>query len=102
MLNNWTTFKTTGTKNNMIAAISSLFFLFSGLDPINNFVSLKTYISENAKAHCYVYFINEDIPDFPRVNIIEKSKVDFFEYLDTIGVEHTQVGSYYFFRKKSK
>ncbi len=102
MLNNWTSFKTTGTKNNMIAAISSLFFLFSGLDPINNFVSLKTYISENAKAHCYVYFINEDIPNFPRVNVIEKSKVDFFEYLDTIGVEHTQVGSYYFFRKKSK
>ena len=86
----------------MIAAISSLFFLLSGLDPIKNFVSLKTYISENAKAHCYVYFINEDIPDFPRVNIIEKNKVDFFEYLDTIGIEHTQVGSYYFFRKKSK
>ena len=86
----------------MIAAISSIFFLLSGLDPIKNFVSLKTYISENAKAHCYVYFINEDIPDFPRVNIIEKSKVDFFEYLDTIGIEHTQVGSYYFFRKKSK
>jgi len=86
----------------MIPMISSLFFLLSGLDPIKNFVSLKTYISENAKAHCYVYFINEDIPDFPRVNVIEKSRVDFFEYLDTIGVEHTQVGSYYFFRKKSK
>jgi hypothetical protein len=86
----------------MIPIISSLFFLLSGLDPIKNFVSLKTYISENAKAHCYVYFINEDIPDFPRVNVIEKSRVDFFEYLDTIGVEHTQVGSYYFFRKKSK
>ena len=86
----------------MIPIISSLFFLLSGLDPIKNFVSLKTYISENAKAHCYVYFINEDIPDFPRVNVIEKSKVDFFEYLDTIGIEHTQVGSYYFFRKKSK
>jgi hypothetical protein len=27
--------------------------------------------------------------------------VDFFNYLDTIGIEHTQVGSYYFFRKKS-
>jgi hypothetical protein len=77
-------------------------FIFSliSLEPVKNFVSLKTYISENAKAHCYVYFINEDIPDFPRVNIIEKSKVDFFEYLDTIGIEHTQVGSYYFFRKK--
>jgi hypothetical protein len=86
----------------MIPIISSLFFLLSGLDPIKNFVSLKTYISENAKAHCYVYFINEDIPDFPRVNVIEKSRVDFFEYLDTIGIEHTQVGSYYFFRKKSK
>ena len=79
-------------------------FIFSliSLEPVKNFVSLKTYISENAKAHCYVYFINEDIPDFPRVNVIEKSKVDFFEYLDTIGIEHTQVGSYYFFRKKSK
>jgi hypothetical protein len=86
----------------MIPIISSLFFLFSSLDPINNFVSLKTYISENAKVHCYVYFINEDIPNFPRVNTIEKSRVDFFEYLDTIGIEHTQVGSYYFFRKKSK
>jgi hypothetical protein len=86
----------------MIPIISSIFFLLSGLDPIKNFVSLKTYISENAKAHCYVYFINEDIPDFPRVNVIEKSRVDFFEYLDTIGIEHTQVGSYYFFRKKSK
>jgi hypothetical protein len=75
-------------------------FLLTSVDPINNFVSLKNYISKNAKAHCYVYFINEDIPDFPRVNIIEKNKVDFFEYLDTIGIEHTQVGSYYFFRKK--
>jgi hypothetical protein len=83
----------------MIPIISSLFFLFSSLDPIKNFVSLKTYISENAKVHCYVYFINEDIPNFPRVNTIEKSRVDFFEYLDTIGIEHTQVGSYYFFRK---
>ena len=79
-------------------------FIFSliSLEPVKNFVSLKTYISENAKAHCYVYFINEDIPDFPRVNIIEKSKFDFFAYLDTIGIEHTQVGSYYFFNKKPK
>jgi len=77
-------------------------FLLTSVDPIKNFVSLKTYISENAKAHCYVYFINEDIPDYPRVNIIEKSKFDFFAYLDTIGIEHTQVGSYYFFRKKPK
>jgi hypothetical protein len=75
-------------------------FLLTSVDPIKNFVSLKTYISENAKAHCYVYFINEDIPDFPRVNIIEKNRVKFFEILDTIDVEHTQVGSYYFFRKK--
>ena len=84
----------------MIPLIS--IFLLTSVDPIKNFVSLKTYISENAKIHCGVYFINEDIPDFPRVNIIEKSRVDFFAYLDTIGVEHSQVGSYYFFRKKPK
>lgn len=79
-------------------------FIFSliSLEPVKNFVSLKTYISENAKAHCNVYFINEDLPDFPRVNIIEKSKFDFFAYLDTIGIEHTQVGSYYFFQRKPK
>ena len=78
-----------------------LLFLIN-LDPIKNFVSLKTYISENAKIHCQVYFINEDIPDYPRVNIIEKSRVDFFAYLDTIGIEHSQVGSYYFFYRKPK
>ena len=83
----------------MIALIS--IFLLTALDPIKNFVSLKTYISENAKVHCNVYFIHEDIPNFPRVNLIEKSKVEFFEYLDTIGVEHSQVGSYYFFQKKN-
>ena len=77
-------------------------FLLTSVDPIKNFVSLKTYISENAKAHCYVYFINEEIPDYPRVNLIEKSKFDFFRYLDTIGIEHTQVGSYYFFRLRSQ
>ena len=54
----------------MIPLIS--IFLLTSLDPVKNFVSLKTYISENAKIHCGVYFINEEIPDFPRVNIIEK------------------------------
>ena len=87
----------------MIPIISSLFFLFSSLDPIKNFVSLNTYISENAKVHCGVYYIyQEEIPNFPRVNIVEKNRVDFFEYLDTIGIEHTQVGGYYYFRKKQK
>ena len=84
----------------MIPALS--IFLLTSVDPIKNFVSLKTYISENAKIHCYVYFINEEIPDFPRVNIIEKSKFDFFAYLDTIGIEHSKVGSYYFFQRKPK
>jgi len=84
----------------MISLIS--IFLLTSLDPIKNFVSLKTYISENAKIHCGVYFINEEIPDYPRVNLIEKSRVDFFAYLDTIGVEHSQVGSYYFFYRKPK
>jgi len=78
------------------------FLILSSLNPINNFVSLITYISENAQVHCYVYFINEDIPDYPRVKLIEKSKLDFFAYLDTIGIEHTKLGSYYFFKKKAK
>jgi len=77
-------------------------FLLTSLDPIKNFVSLKTYISQNAQAHCQVYFINEDIPDFPRVNLIEKNKGDFFAYLDTIDIEHRKLGSYYFFQKKQK
>ena len=84
----------------MIPIIS--IFLLTSVDPIKNFVSLKTYISQNAQIHCQVYFINEDIPDYPRVNIIEKSRVDFFAYLDTIGIEHSQVGSYYFFYRKPK
>ena len=84
----------------MIPALS--IFLLTSVDPVKNFVSLKAYISENAKVHCQVYFINEDIPDFPRVNLIEKNKHDFFEYLDTIGIEHTKVGSYYFFNRKNK
>lgn len=84
----------------MIPALSIL--LLSSTNPIKNFVSLKTYISENAKIHCYVYFINEDIPDFPRVKLIEKNKDEFFTYLDTIDVEHKKIGSYYFFKKKSK
>jgi hypothetical protein len=36
------------------------------------------------------------------VNVIEKSKFDFFAYLDTIGIEHSKVGSYYFFQRKPK
>ena len=84
----------------MIALLN--IFLLSTIDPVNNFVSLKTYISENAKVHCNVYFINEEIPNFPRVNLIEKSKFDFFAYLDTIGIEHSKVGSYYFFQRKPK
>ena len=82
--------------------IPLIIFSLINLDSVKNFVSLKTYISQNAQVHCQVYFINEDIPDFPRVNIIEKSKVDFFEYLDTIGIEHNQVGNYYFFNRKTK
>ena len=82
----------------MLPLISIL--ILSSLDPIKNFVSLKTYISENAKGHCKVYFIDENVPDYPRVNLIEKSRDDFFAYLDTIGIEHTQVGGYFFIKKK--
>ena len=82
----------------MLPLISIL--ILSSLDPIKNFVSLKTYISENAKKHCQVYFIDENIPNFPRVNVIEKNRDDFFAYLDTIGIEHTQLGGYFFIKKK--
>jgi hypothetical protein len=47
-----------------------------------------------------VYFISEDIKDYLRVNLIEKSRDDFFKYLDTIGIEHKQLGGYYFFKAK--
>ena len=77
-------------------------FLLSSVDPIKNFVSLKTYISQNAQEHCKVYFIDENIADYPRVNIIEKSRDDFFVYLDTIGIEHTNNSGYHFFKKKDQ
>ena len=76
-------------------------FLLTSVDPIKNFVSLKTYISQNAQEHCKLYFIYETVPNYPRVNIIEKSKDDFFAYLDTIGIEHTNVGGYIYFFKKA-
>jgi len=59
-------------------------------------------LSQNAQEHCKVYFIYDDIPSFPRVNLIEENREKFFEYLDTIGIEHTQIGGYYFFRKKQQ
>ena len=81
--------------------IPLILFTLINLDPIKNFVSLKTYISQNAQEHCKVYFIYDDIPNFPRVNILEENREKFFEYLDTIGIEHTQIGGYFFFRKKT-
>lgn len=71
--------------------------------PLENFISLKNYISQNAQKYCSVYFIYEDIVDIikkDKSEIIEKNREAFFEYLDTMGIEHTQVGGYYFFKKK--
>ena len=71
--------------------------------PLENFVSLKNYISQNAQKYCSVYFIYEDIVDIiktDKAEIIEKNREAFFEYVDTMGIEHTQVGGYYFFKKK--
>ena len=84
----------------MIALLN--LFIISSSNVIDNFVPLKSYISENAKIYCKAYWIYEDIQDFSRPNIIEKSRDDFFQYLDTIGVEHTNIGGYYFFKKKAK
>ena len=69
--------------------------------PLENYISLKTYISENAQKYCPVYFIYEDIVDVvKRDKKIEENRESFFEFLDTMGIEHTQVGGYYFFKKK--
>lgn len=84
----------------MIPLLSLIQLLSS--DPNKNFVPLKTYISENAKIHCQVYFIDENIKDYPRVNVIEKNRADFFSYLDSVNIEHTQVGGYFFFKQKAK
>ena len=75
--------------------------------PKNNSVSLKTYISENAKVYCRVYWINEDIPDeiIPNIEekkIIEKSEQDFFKTLKKYMIEYHLVGSYYFFNRIQK
>jgi hypothetical protein len=75
-------------------------FLLTSVDPIKKFVSLNTYISQNAKIYCHQYDIDPLMANIVCFNIIEKKSVDFFAYLDTIGVEHTQVGGYFFFRKK--
>ena len=71
--------------------------------PLENFVSLKNYISQNAQKYCPVYFIYEDIVDIIKKDkgeIIEKNREAFFEYLDSIGVGYTFDGYYYYFFKK--
>ena len=77
-------------------------FLLSSVDPIKNFVSLNTYISQNAKIYCVQYDIDPLMTNIVCFNIIEKNRDDFFAYLDTIGIEHTESGSYYFFKKKDQ
>ena len=77
-------------------------FLLTSLDPINNFVSLNTYISQNAQVHCEKYYIDSLMPNIVCPNIKEKNQEAFFAYLDTIGIEHTNNSSYYFFKKKDQ
>ncbi len=79
----------------------NIFLLTSS--PIENFISLKTYISQNAQKYCPIYFnyIEEVIIiKKDKGEIIEKNQDAFFEYLDTIGIEHNNIGGYYFFNKK--
>ena len=75
-------------------------FLLSSLDPVKNIVSLKTYISENAKDYCPVYFIYQDIDEKLTAKVIEKDKETFLAQLKTLGVECKEIGGYYFFIKK--
>jgi hypothetical protein len=76
--------------------------LLSSVDPIKNFVSLKTYISQNAKVHLKVYQIYEDLPELIRVNLIEKTEDDFIAYLNSVDVECKHTGGYYHIMRKSK
>jgi hypothetical protein len=82
----------------MTALISIL--LLTSLNPIKNFVSLNTYISQNAQLHCKKYDIDSLMPNIVCPNIKEKNQEAFFAYLDTIGIEHTNNNGYYFFYKK--
>ena len=75
-------------------------FLLSSLDPVKNIVSLKTYISENAKVYCPVYFIYQDIDEKLTAKVIEKDRETFLAQLKTLGVECKEIGGYYFFIKK--
>jgi hypothetical protein len=75
-------------------------FLLSSLNPVKNIVSLKTYISENAKVYCPVYFIYQDIDDKLTAKVIEKDRETFLAQLKSLGVECKEIGGYYFFIKK--
>ena len=82
----------------MLALINIL--ILSSLDPVKNIVSLKTYISENAKVYCPVYFIYQDIDEKLIAKVIEKDRETFLAQLKTLGVECKEIGGYYFFIKK--
>jgi len=82
----------------MLALINIL--ILSSLDPVKNIVSLKTYISENAKVYCPVYFIYQDIDEKLTAKVIEKDKETFLAQLKSLGVECREIGGYYFFIKK--
>ena len=77
-------------------------FLLSSVDPIKNFVSLNTYISQNAQVYCEKYYIDSLMPNIVCLNIKEKNQEAFFAYLDTIGIEHTNNSGYHFFKKKDQ
>jgi len=83
----------------MIHPLISVLIL-SSLDPIKNFISLNTYISQNAQVHCEKYYIDSLMPNIVCPNIKEKNQEAFFAYLDTIGIEHTNNSGYYFFINK--
>ena len=79
----------------------NIFLLTSS--PIENFISLKTYISQNAQKYCPIYFNYIDeviIIKKDKGELLEKTQEAFFAYLDTLGIEHNNIGGYYFFNKK--
>jgi hypothetical protein len=79
--------------------IPLLNILLLSISPIENFVSLKTYISSNVQLYFgTTYYIYVDgIITKDKDNLIEKSKDDFKAFLKSQNVIIREIGGYFFF-----
>ena len=79
-------------------------FLITSVDPIKNFVSLKTYISQNASIYYgttyYIYVDGVIAKD--KDNLLEKDKNDFDTVLKNKNIVVKIIGGYCFFIEEEK